>query len=400
MGILGQTEFNAFLKTNYAGGVPPNLAKRKKVGLSLFNQKEDLYGDGLKIPLQYGNIGGRSASVTNLYDGGSQMRAASRKAFTITPTADYASISVDALTMALASKDVGAFARARKVEIDSMLDELARSLEISLWRSGSGSIGRRSSISGNVITLTNVADAKNFHVGQTVVFSTADGGGSVKAGSTFVTAVNEPEGKVTVDDITDITSPLDNDYIFVQGDYDAKIKGVEAWIPLTAPSSSLFFGVDRTDDLARLAGHRLSTTSGGIHESIMTLSEMIGDMGGSPDRVFMSHRNFNTLNKDLGSKIDYDGGGGTATIGFEHIKVATSSGTVKVTPVPYMPEDRFYMLQMDTWTLHRNGEIPHIAQEDGLMCVRSRTTDGVDVRARYWAQLACDAPAFNGAGAI
>lgn len=65
-----------------------------------------------------------------------------------------------------------------------------------------------------------------------------------------------------------------------------------------------------------------------------------------------------------------------------------------------MPEDRFYMLQMDTWTLHRNGEIPHIAQEDGLMCVRSRTTDGVDVRARYWAQLACDAPAFNGVGAI
>lgn len=396
MSALDRTAFDAFLKTAYAPGVPTNLAKRKKVGLSLFAQKDDLDGDGLKIPLQIGNIAGRSASVTNLFDAGTQNGPATRKAFTITAASDYANIVIDNQLMMASRKDRGAFAQARKSEIDSMIDELGRSLEIDLWRSGTGALGRRLSINSNTITLHEAKDAKNFHVGQVLAFSTADGGGSVKAGTTHVTSVDESAGTITVDDITDITGPANDDYIFVAGDYDSKVKGVGAWIPLTAPGSTPFFGVDRTADLARLSGHRLAAGTNSVEEQIMELAESIGDMGGSPDRCFISSRHWNTLAKSLGSRIEYDGGGGTATMGFEHIKIATSCGVLKVTPVPYMPQDRGYILQMDTWCLHHLGEIPHLSDEDGKMAQRARLSDGTEVRAKYYAQLACNAPGFNG----
>jgi hypothetical protein len=400
MSGLGRSEFDAYLKTAYADGVPETLSKRKKVLLSTMARKDDLVGDGLKIPLQYGNVGGRSASVTNLFDNGSQMSAAKRAAFTITPASDYGAVLIDAQTMMAARDNKGAFMRAKQGEIDSMLDELSRSAEIALWGSGSGSIGRRLSASGDVITLYNARDVKNFTEGQTVVFSTADGGGSLKAGSTTVTHVDYDAGTIEVEDITDITTPANDDYIFVQGDYDAKMKGIAAWIPLTAPGATSFYGVDRTVNVQALSGNRITTASSTIEEAIMTLSESIGDFGGSPDAVFMSPKNFNTLNKSLGSKIEFDGGGGTATMGFEYIRIATSAGVVKVRPAPYCPDDRGYMLQLDTWTLHTLGEMPHIVQDDGLMALRQRAGDGLEVRGRYYAQPACDAPGWNGVFAI
>jgi hypothetical protein len=297
-------------------------------------------------------------------------------------------------------KDVGAFAEARKMQVDSGLDEIAKSLEIGLWGSGSGSLGQRLSASTNVITLVNARDTRNFYKGQTVAACATETGGTLRVGTTTVASVDQDAGTVTLTLASSIASFADSDYLYTAGDYDLKIKGFAAWLPLTAPSSASFFGVDRTANMQALAGHRLNSATNTIEENIMQLTERIVDFGGSPDTCFLSHTNFNTVSKSLGSKIEYDGGGGTATMGFEGIRIATSAGIIKVSPAPYCPDNRLYVLQSDTWCLHTLGEVPHIVQDDGLMVRAARTTDGVEGRIRYYCQPACNAPGWNGVAAI
>ena len=75
-------------------------------------------------------------------------------------------------------------------------------------------------------------------MGQEIVFSTADGGGSVKSGSVTVVGINRTLEALTVDAMTAIaggSGSATNDYIFTQGDYDLKIKGLQAWLPNSAP---------------------------------------------------------------------------------------------------------------------------------------------------------------------
>jgi hypothetical protein len=293
-------------------------------------------------------------------------------------------------------KDVGAFAEARKMQVDSGLDEIAKSLEIGLWGSGSGVLGRRSSISTNTVTLTNARDTRNFYKGMTVAACDTETGGTLRTGTTTVASVDQDAGTVTLTLASSINSFANNDFLYTAGDYDLKIKGFAAWLPLTAPGATSFFGVDRTANMQALSGHRLAASSNTIEEQIMQLTERIVDFGGSPDTCFLSHTNFNTVSKSLGSKIEYDGGGGTATMGFSGIRIATSAGTLEVRPAPYCPDDRGYILQKDTWTLHTLGEVPHIVQDDGLMVRAARTTDGVEGRIRYYCQPACNAPGWNG----
>jgi hypothetical protein len=60
------------------------------------------------------------------------------------------------------------------------------------------------------------------------------------------------------------------------------------------------------------------------------------------------------------------------------------------------PEDRGYLLNMDTWKLKHLGGLPEIVSTDGLTMLRRPGLDQVEVRARYYAQLVCTAPGHNG----
>jgi hypothetical protein len=71
-----------------------------------------------------------------------------------------------------------------------------------------------------------------------------------------------------------------------------------------------------------------------------------------------------------------------------------------VHPDPDCPANRGYVLQLDTFQLHHLDGFPHIDTLDGNGSQRLVSSDGIQVRARYWAQLACIAPAFNGVFAI
>ena len=53
------------------------------------------------------------------------------------------------------------------------------------------------------------------------------------------------------------------------------------------------------------------------------------------------------------------------------------------------------MLTMNVWKLYSLGKAPKILDTDGLKMLRESTSDAVEVRVGYYAQLGCRAPGFN-----
>ncbi len=288
---------------------------------------------------------------------------------------------------------------AATTEIDGAINSATRSLATALYGNGSGSIGQcNASATGTSLQLKNAEDVTNFEVGMTLVFSTANGGGSVKAGDVQVSHVNRDTGELTVPALTAIASGAGvaaNDYIFVEGDYDSKVKGLQAWVPETAPGATAFFGVARNVDVTRLGGIRYDASSLPIEEGLISAAARVAREGGKPDVCFMNYSKYADLEKALGSKVQYVDIKVKAEIGFRGILINGPRGPIKIVPDQNCPSNSAFMLQMDVWKLYSLGKAPKILDTDGLKMLREASADGVEVRVGYYAQLGCRAPGWN-----
>lgn len=422
--VLGDVQWDALLKELYPSGVPEEMLQRDHTFLSMVSKDTDAYGEYMVIPVVYSGPSGRSASIADLLSSTGPIGPTKSAKFTPSIVEDYAATWINELTMKKAMNDRGAFVNARKFEIDNILTQLGESLSHALFRAGDGTVGQGNgswTITGNVITLSRKADTKFFGIGMHLDFiansSGAPSGAPRALAATYrvtVTAIDEDAGTVTC--ATDAngaavanisayyTSLANTDWIAPVGDYNSsfattgaeKIKGLSAWIPLASPSSTAFWGVDRTVHPTRLAGHRLDDSTAPAEDSIMTLAEVMRERGARPDTVILSPRQFTKVSKRLNAKVEYQGAGGKADYGFSSFGVATSAGILKVVTDSDCPEDRGYILRMDTWKLKHLGGLPELVTTDGLTMLRRSASDSVEVRARYYAQLVCTAPGHNG----
>lgn len=357
---------------------------------------ETFGGKNLPIPIIFGNPQGRSATFSTAQANKTNSQL---KDFVLTRNSDYSLASISNEVLEASKGNANAFIEAATTEIDGAIHSATRSLAIAMYRSGSGSIGQcNANATGTTLQLKNADDVTNFEVGMELVFSTADGGGAVKSGSVTVNGVDRDTGALTVDALTAIASGAGvaaNDYVFVQGDYDSKIKGLLAWVPSTAPSSSAFFGVDRTADVTRLGGIRYDGSSLPIEEALISAASRAAREGARPDYCFMNYSKFADLEKALGSKVQYVDVRASAEIGFRGIVINGPRGPIKVIPDQNCPSDRAFMLQMDVWKLYSLGKAPKILDADGMKMLRESNADSVEVRVGYYAQLGCRAPGWN-----
>jgi hypothetical protein len=426
--VLGDVQWDALLKELYPDGLPAEIMMRKHVLMSKLQKDGEAYGEYMVIPVVYDNPAGRSADIATLLGSTGPIGPTRSVKFNVSLSSDYAATWINELTMRKAANDRGAFVNARKFEVDGLLRQLGNSLAHALYRAGDGTIGKGDNawtITGNVITLATRADAKFFGVGMHLDFvansSGAPSGAPRALAATYrvvVTKVDEDGGTVTcaldsngaaVTDISSYYTLLDNDdFIAPAGDYNSsyattgavKVKGLAAWIPLAAPSASeSFWGVDRSVHPTRLAGSRLNDPTAPAEDSIMALAEVMHERGANPDFVVVSPRQFTKISKRLNAKVEYDGAGGDAKYGFMTFGIATSAGVLPVFADPDCPEDRGYILTLDTWRIKHLG-LPEIVTTDGLSALRRPGLDQIEIRCRYYAQLVCYAPGENGVFAV
>ncbi len=396
----------AVFKTLYAKGEVPNLCMKNHPLFSRVKKVDDFYGDGTykRVPILIGNPQGISA---NFGVGQANASASVLRQFAIDRKKGYGFVTVDAEAMIASERDAGAYLRLKKAEMDNVIAEMGNAMATYLYGDGWGGLAvvRSDYTTGTTIGLAEPRDAYKFDVGQQLRAADEFDSGTPRTGTMTVTAVDWDAGTITVD--AEASSLAAGDFIFREGDADMAgttkrlPTGLAGWIPLTAPSASEnFFGVDRSVHSARLAGHRLDNSSNSIEENVMDLANKIAYMGGRPDALYLNPDNVVTLNKSASSKIEFQGGGGSASIGFTGFKLGTAVGMIDVLADPDCPPNRGYLLSMDTWSLHTMKEVPHIVEDEGLQATRSATADEVEVRLRWFAQLACSAPGRNGVFSI
>jgi len=193
-----------------------------------------------------------------------------------------------------------------------------------------------------------------------------------------------------------ISAIATNDYIFVEGDPSAKVAGLDAWVPATAPSSAAFFNVDRTSDVTRLGGVRFSGIGMSIEEALIGGAARTAREGANIDHAFMNFETFAALEKSLGSKVVYiDVKEPVTGINFNALRLQGPNGFVKVIPDQNCQSNVIWLLQLDTWKMGSLGKAPKILDSDGLKMLRETSADNVEIRIGYYGNVMCNAPGWN-----
>lgn len=403
-GYLDLTAMNAALKELYDGQVVENLVYSDNPFLAMVPKRTDFGGKYKPIPIITGVSQGRSSTFANAQGNQSAVQIES---FLLTRVNDYSIATIDNQTMLASRTDKMAFLEGSKLVIDGAIRSITNSLASALFRSGTGSIGAITTISTGVITLTNSADIVQFEVNMTLQANATDGG-TPRAALGYVIAVNRSAGQLTVSATGQggaAGTPASwqaADFLLVQGDNNAKVKGLSAWLPTTAPTAGdSFFGVDRSIDTTRLAGVRYDGSAQPIEEALIDSSSLLAREGGKPNVCITNFATYSALEKSLGSKVQYvqmgkDGASNPAEIGFRGILVNGANSVIKVFPDRNCPALKGYLLQMETWALESLGEAPQILRYgDGLEMLRVYNADAGEVRVGYYAQLRTNAPGWN-----
>jgi len=398
MANLDLVSMNAALKELYSGQVVENLVYSDNPFLAMVPKGSDFGGKYKPIPIQTGVSQGRSSTFSFAQ---ANQTAPDLESFLITRSKDYSIATIDNETMLASKTDKMAFLDGAKLLIDSAIRSITNSLASSLFRSGTGSIGQISSISTGVIVLSNPADVVQFERNM-VLQANATDGGTPRAALGYVIAVNRSLGTVTVSaslggSAGTPSSWAPSDFLLVQGDNNAKLKGLSAWLPFVAPTTGdNFFGVDRSIDVTRLSGVSYDGSAQSIEEALIDHSSLIAREGGKPDVMITNFATYAALEKSLGSKVQYVDMK-QADIGFRGIMVNGANSMIKVFPDRNCPAQRGFLLSMNSWKLEALGDAPQILKYgDGLEMLRVSNADAGEVRVGYYAQLRTNAPGWNG----
>lgn len=399
MAALDTSAASAVLKSYYTNQRVQSLMYKDAPFYAMLEKHKDFYGANYPLPMRVTNPQGRSATFSNAQ---AQKQPSNFKTFTLTRASDYSLASISTEAILASEVDPGAFLKLATAEIDGALESLKRSISWSLYGDGSGALGAVTSISSAnpaVITLANVEDIVKFEVGQLIQ---ARSGASTRVFASGVTTasvvkVDRDAGTITtdVDNSGNTDTIVANDTLNVVGDYNAKLSGLQAWIPASAPSATPFFGVDRSIDATRLGGVRVASTGKPLDEALIDAARRLGREGANPDMVFCGFSKYAALEKTLGSRVVYKDVE-VAGIGFRGIEVSGPQRSITVLPDRDCPESKMFMLEMATWGLYSLKEPAMIIELGGGKMLREASADAHEVRCASYSQLGCDRPGSNG----
>ena len=381
---------DVLLKEMYKGNRLEDAFMRKMPFLAVIPKDTGMMGRKQMVPIVYSEGTGRSNTF------------AQAQAYDASPSTDawelnhinsygYGTIAGDAMDFSKSS--AGAVIPKLKLLVDTRLHQMAKHLNITLFRDGNGAIGTDDGTwtsPGKSITLSDPYEISNFEVGMELKTGTAHG--SPDTGSTTIESINRSTGTLTSDTAidSDISAFATGDYIYPIGDaYDGSsykvVHGLSYWVPSSAPSDSTF-GIDRSLD-SRLGGLRLDASSyPTVEEAILTAASECEIQQGSPDLFVLHPKQFIRMVKELGSRVRYErmqaqgSKGASARVGFSSIVVDAPSGPINVLADPFCPSLYGWCLEKSKCRLYSNGKWPKWISEDGSKLLRLSADDGFEFR--------------------
>ncbi len=394
--VAGSTTTVAYIyKHRYSDRQASEIALRDHPTLVAMPKEGGLEGIDFNYSITTGNPQGIASTFAAAQLSAETLRGVQMAA---TPLTKYGDLVLDGPSMMRARGGKASFYDLITRSQDGVLDELGANIAYDLQRDTSGMRGRRASISGNIVTLTNKRDVEHFKRGMTVVAGTvATGASGLRAGSAKVVGLNRTNLTITLDDQSTITTFSDNDYLFRYGDTgQACIEGMETCTPLAVPTSGdSFRGVDRSVDAEALSGSRIDDTSRYPEEIIGDLAVEVSIIGKKCSSCVVFPTTFQAMAKRLGAKVEFMPGA-SAEVGFEYIVVVTAGGSLKVISDPDARYDRVRIWDPASHALKHMDDFVHLIRDDGRPNLRTASTDGLETRARFLGNYVQYTPASHG----
>jgi hypothetical protein len=369
----------AILKKTYPDGIVEMDYKKSKTLALLKKTKGALvaspFGESFDVPIKHGNPQAGSAVYATGYAQANAEQSRYKK-WLVTPATvfHFADVNGDITRRAAGT---GGFVDAMTTEIENAKDALRRILEISLFKGGFGDLAQLSA-TANVASATGVA-LKNpwmvrfIETGMSLVSSATEGGGVTKSATAIkVVGRHAAAGTIDMAAAPNTQSMAVSDFLFRLDDRDPAASpvrrmptGFKGWVPATAPSATLFNGVDRTVD-DRLGGMRQDATlSGSIEEAFLDADALVEGEGGEVSHYVLGSDTFTKLAKSLTGKIEYTEQQIDVGIGISGFKM-TGSGAMFYKD-PAMEEGVSYGFNVDEVELRYAGkEFCYIEDKDGL----------------------------------
>lgn len=407
-----QTNFDPALKQIYRESNVQKLTYERRPLLGLMPKFEGFGGRNMPIVLHYGNPMGRSAVFATAQSNRTQVRV---EDFLLTRVNNYAVATIDGEVVESTRGDSYAFLEALKLKIDGAMATLSDDIETELFRNGEGWITQITSVtSANpmVMTLSQIEEITGFEVGMVLLADDTATGASLRAtpASITIAAINRVSGTITTgyDNSGATTDWAANDYLFVSGDQATaagtgnyrKMAGLDAWVPSAAPSSTAFFGVDRTTD-SRMYGQFHTGTADTLEDASIDAQSKSAREGGHPDLLILHHAQVRRFNKELGAKKEYSevsasgADGMKANVSYKGIVIQGDHGPINVIAANKCQANVGWLLQKSVWQLATMGPAVKILQEDNLRILRQANSDGYEVRIGSRGNVGCKAPAWN-----
>jgi hypothetical protein len=318
--------------------------------------------------------------------------------------------------MKASRNNAGAFLRNQTVEIDSLYNAWGDTFSTYLYSNGGQTLTPGTfTISSGVCTLVNADDIANIEVGQILVVSANDGSSSAhtliaSSAVGYVVAVNRNTGVFTVSATsggaagtpTNWTGTM---YAFRDGDFGGDIAtrtilGLGAWIPGSDPGATVFEGIARTLDIARLSGVRLTAAEVASLNVEQRLKKLVTRMRGrnfgpGPDAIYLNPEKWQTLADSLESRGIREIGG-TGTFNYDKVTMAMAGKKVEIFADPFCPFSTGFALNMDSVKLASYEEIPTVIKGDGLEMLRATTSNDYEHRLQAYPAFAVTAPGHCG----
>ena len=406
---LNLTSYAAAIKEYYKSIDFTQMIYKSFPFFGMIQKNEEWVGSPAVQPIAFATVPSASATFAT---GQALAGSSQQQKFELTSARDYVFAYLDRETMLASKAPDGSWLKSATHEIDMALKEGAKRAGFAVFGDGSGVIGTiaaSSDVTTATITLADPRQVVNFQVKDTLTVvapGTSVAGAwsaAVRSGTISVLSVNRRAGTITATGNwnSGVSAVAVGDGITKSGDFNAKIKGVSAWLPLTAPSSGeSFFGVDRSSD-SRLYGMYSDGRGMPMEEGLIKCAADLAQEGSTPDTAIMNFGNWTNLINALGAKKVYMREGEVkaagADIGYSSVVIEGPNGPVDIVADPFCPSNSIYVLQKDTWTLYSRGGVPHIFDIDGDAgrMLRQATSDSYEVRTGFYGQLGCSAPGWN-----
>jgi hypothetical protein len=379
--------------------------------------KDTTFHDVIRhIAVGYGYTGGLSAQFSNAKR---NKTPSVESKFDITPVIYYSLFSIQRQLLRRAQNKKAAILPALERQVKMALNGWKRRMGIYLWGNGVGNVAQIATApsgttpGGTVLTasqlqVTNVADMKKFQKNVTIGFSADNTGATSQRAAVVplvVTNLDRDNAILTFNVPVATSCPTfgATDYIYFDGDYGQAVSGNYGWIPTTAPTSTAWFGLDRTLDVQWLAGWRVSGKSLTPKAAAMKAAKVIAEADGEGTHYFLSPNDYLNLQYEL------EGAGSlrnmkepSASIGkyqsgvtFNGIEFMGSMGPIKAFFDINVPDGYPMLMDLSTWTFATMGDAPYFDSEDGNEILREVDADAFEGRIVGDIQNYTEAPGRN-----